>query len=191
MRKSGSKVVRKPIQPRLSAFDSKEKEEKSIVGVKMALEGEQGDKIQSKEEEAAGQQLVIPVKRNVDWMKPAKRSKEDDGLRDEAIEALKKRDGGSVVDSIVTADGEEDSLSDDVDEETYERVPVEAFGAAMLRGMGWKGEGEDTEKDKDKSGKSRSKNHVDFTPRPSLLGLGAKPKPGGPSSIDKAKSKRY
>ncbi|KAF4634732.1 hypothetical protein G7Y89_g3368 [Cudoniella acicularis] len=44
--------------------------------------------------------------------------------------------------------------------EDYERVPVEEFGAALLRGMGWKGE---------KVGKVR-----DVKRRQNLLGLGAK-----------------
>ncbi|KAG9239704.1 putative Pre-mRNA-splicing factor SPP2 [Amylocarpus encephaloides] len=44
--------------------------------------------------------------------------------------------------------------------EDYERVPVEKFGAALLRGMGWKGE---------KQGKIR-----DVKRRQNLLGLGAK-----------------
>ncbi|KAJ1845488.1 hypothetical protein LPJ73_004834 [Coemansia sp. RSA 2703] len=187
MRKSGANIVRKPIQPRLTAFEGGEKSEKTLVGVKMSLEGEQSDKILSKEEEAASQKLVIPVKRNIDWMKHAKKPKEDNSLRDEAIEALKKKDGSSVVDSIAI-NNDEESFSDDVDEETYERVPVEAFGAAMLRGMGWKGEDEESSGDNNK--KPRSNDPVDFTPRPSLLGLGAKPKPGGQSSSNKTKSGR-
>ena len=48
--------------------------------------------------------------------------------------------------------------------EDYERVPVEEFGAALLRGMGWKGE-------KNKSDGVRGK---EVKRRQNLLGLGAK-----------------
>jgi len=46
--------------------------------------------------------------------------------------------------------------------EDYERVPIEEFGAALLRGMGWDG------KEKGKSGRKEVKR------RQNLLGLGAK-----------------
>jgi hypothetical protein len=49
--------------------------------------------------------------------------------------------------------------------EEYEEVPVEDFGAAMLRGMGWKGD--DKEDEKDKAAISVKK-------RTLYLGLGAK-----------------
>ncbi|KAJ2344107.1 hypothetical protein GGF43_005530 [Coemansia sp. RSA 2618] len=55
-----------------------------------------------------------------------------------------------------------DTQSDsDVDDGAYERVAIEDFGAAMLRGMGWKGD--DSGKDEDLATRAR----------PSLLGLGA------------------
>jgi hypothetical protein len=50
--------------------------------------------------------------------------------------------------------------------EDYERVPVEEFGAAMLRGMGWKGETNSSDKARDKG--------KDVKRRQNLLGLGAK-----------------
>ncbi len=58
----------------------------------------------------------------------------------------------------------------DVEQEAYEGMPVEEFGKALLRGMGWK-EGE---------GIGRS-NKIDapviqYVPRPERLGLGAAPK---------------
>ncbi|ORY46399.1 hypothetical protein BCR33DRAFT_715497 [Rhizoclosmatium globosum] len=52
--------------------------------------------------------------------------------------------------------------------EDFEQVPIEDFGIAMLRGMGYKDEVEDEKK----------KNKKDFVfskPRPNLLGLGAEP----------------
>ena len=47
--------------------------------------------------------------------------------------------------------------------ESYAKVPVEEFGAAMLKGMGWKGP-EDT---------SNSLGPIKYIPRPERLGLGA------------------
>ena len=76
--------------------------------------------------------------------------------------------------SIPQAVSEAEALKQDVDElpdvatlEDYERVPVEEFGAALLRGMGWK-EGPATKKG--------GKNADPFLPplRPAFLGLGAK-----------------
>ncbi|ESX03010.1 hypothetical protein KL918_002217 [Ogataea parapolymorpha] len=60
--------------------------------------------------------------------------------------------------SIESQDGEVPTLK------SYEKMPVEKFGEAMLRGMGWKGSG------------TRSKTPVS-KPRPPYLGLGAKPSP--------------
>ncbi|KAM3160455.1 Pre-mRNA-splicing factor SPP2 [Lachancea thermotolerans] len=57
-------------------------------------------------------------------------------------------------------------------QEEYETVPVEEFGDALLRGMGWNGELENEEVAKS-AGKSKPVlPHEQF--RPSLLGLGAK-----------------
>jgi hypothetical protein len=53
----------------------------------------------------------------------------------------------------------------------YEKMPIEDFGAALLRGMGWK------------EGKPVGKNqkgvvsYAEVKPRPNLLGLGAEPAP--------------
>jgi len=59
-----------------------------------------------------------------------------------------------------------EKLPDEADEEAYEKVPVSQFGAALLRGMGWKDE-DNTTNDNDSGG---------IMPRPSRLGLGAIPK---------------
>ncbi|KAK9767288.1 DNA primase large subunit Spp2 [Basidiobolus ranarum] len=66
--------------------------------------------------------------------------------------------------------------------EEYEEVPVEEFGAALLRGMGWK-DGQII----GKSGKNGLLKPVDFAARPNLLGLGARPKPPG---LDEKKPRR-
>ncbi|KAI9776342.1 MAG: hypothetical protein M1839_000422 [Geoglossum umbratile] len=55
----------------------------------------------------------------------------------------------------------------------YAAVPVEEFGAALLRGMGWK-EGDIVGKRKDQVSKPRV-----IERRPALLGIGAKEVPGG------------
>ncbi|KAA1478332.1 hypothetical protein DENSPDRAFT_748944, partial [Dentipellis sp. KUC8613] len=91
-------------------------------------------------------------------------------------------DGGPVIDVIPSAANlahrpatEEDAFKQDVEElpdvatlDDYERVPVAQFGAALLRGMGWK-EGQAASK--------KGKGPVEpWLPqaRPALLGIGAK-----------------
>ncbi|KAI7824442.1 DExH-box splicing factor binding site-domain-containing protein [Kickxella alabastrina] len=242
MRKSGAgKVVKKPIGSVLSssttafkgfkleaaaplkkpqAFgaecddtNDKQSSSKLIVGVQMAILGEQGDRIVSKEEEDASRPLVILAKRNANWMekkdkgefglvvskrqeKKEKRVERSDildreseqfSLRQQAINDLMHggdlgERSGQEKHMIITADSDAD-LSDDVDDQTYERVPIESFGAAMLRGMGWKDDIGDKSamKDDDKS----------FVARPSLLGLGAQPRPSDTVSSDKARPKRF
>ncbi|KAI9505892.1 hypothetical protein BX070DRAFT_68839 [Coemansia spiralis] len=68
---------------------------------------------------------------------------------------------------------------DDVDEDAYERVAVEDFGLMMLRGMGLK----DADDKRDE--------HNDNEMRPSLLGLGAKPRPEDTLPQKKKQAKRY
>ena len=65
-------------------------------------------------------------------------------------------------------------------EEAYERMPIEEFGKAYLRGYSWK-EGESVGKN------GEVVEPVEYVPRPQLLGLGAQPKAddGG----DKSKKK--
>lgn len=66
----------------------------------------------------------------------------------------------------------------DVHSDKYSEVPVEDFGAAMLRGMGWKGTFEE-----DKDGGDDPK------PRQKLLGLGATAKPKLPGDTGKNRGK--
>ncbi|KAJ3416002.1 hypothetical protein HDV05_003599 [Chytridiales sp. JEL 0842] len=54
---------------------------------------------------------------------------------------------------------------DEVTEEDYDQIPIEDFGKAMVRGMGWRDE--DHKED----------GFVFHKPRPNLLGLGAQPPP--------------
>jgi len=83
---------------------------------------------------------------------------------------------GPVVDIIPTPISEADALKQDVDElpdvatlEDYARVPVSQFGAALLRGMGWK-EGTSASR---KPGKGLIEPYLPAA-RPALLGIGAK-----------------
>ncbi|POM68866.1 DExH-box splicing factor binding site domain containing hypothetical protein [Phytophthora palmivora] len=66
----------------------------------------------------------------------------------------------------------------DVHSDVYESVPVEAFGAALLRGMGWKGD-----VDPDDVGAAPQ-------PRHKLLGLGATKRPTLPGEDKKKRKKR-
>ena len=83
---------------------------------------------------------------------------------------------GLVIDIIPTPISEADALKQDVDElpdaatlDDYARVPVSQFGAALLRGMGWK-EGTSASR---KPGKGLIEPYLPSA-RPALLGIGAK-----------------
>ncbi|KAI6123425.1 DExH-box splicing factor binding site-domain-containing protein [Pisolithus croceorrhizus] len=120
-----------------------------------------------------------------------------------AIRALLAGEDGSAVDidAIPTpALTETDALRQDVDalpdcatEEDYARVPVSAFGLAMLRGMGWT---EGTVASKSDKGKKHGLVEP-YLPqaRPALLGIGAKEQEtlndGSGKSHKKSKDKRY
>ena len=93
---------------------------------------------------------------------------------EEAMDALLGRTKKSEL--MIPALTEEDAFQNDVTEapdmatlEDYARVPVEQFGAAMLRGMGWK--------DGDGIGLNKGTKQVKAKipeRRPALLGIGAK-----------------
>jgi G-patch domain len=96
-------------------------------------------------EDAAIQSLLGNTTTNTDFVIPAV-------TESEAFE----RDYGTAPDVPTEAD--------------YERIPPEQFGAAMLRGMGWK--------DGEAIGKRRGEKLSKIKPnerRPALLGVGAKP----------------
>jgi G patch domain/KOW motif-containing protein len=63
-----------------------------------------------------------------------------------------------------------DSRPMELEPEAYESMPVEEFGKALLRGMGWK-EGEGIGKTNKVDAKV-----IQYVPRPERLGLGAQPK---------------
>jgi G-patch domain len=83
---------------------------------------------------------------------------------------------GPIVDIIPTPISEAEAYKQDVDElpdvatlDDYARIPVSQFGAALLRGMGWK-EGTAATR---KSGKGLVEPYLPAA-RPALLGIGAK-----------------
>jgi G patch domain and KOW motifs-containing protein len=143
--------------------------------------------------------LIIPVPQNVlKWQKPPQRPSEtDDVATKAAIQAL--QDEVHAEDPTVTTgtnavkiEGRDNTFAANQDlqqyqrdleslpaaleesAEAYQRVPIEQFGAALLRGMGWK---EEEENGTSKQGQSR-----DVLPRPHRLGLGAIPiLPAAPS----------
>lgn len=71
-------------------------------------------------------------------------------------------------------------LPDEADEDAYDSMPIEDFGKAMLRGMGWI-EG----KAVGRNAKGKVVEPVVNVPRPDRLGLGANPKP------QEVKEKKY
>ncbi|KAJ2451414.1 hypothetical protein EV183_003640 [Coemansia sp. RSA 2336] len=144
--KAGSE---RPIRP--SAFESEDSTD--TTNVEMAIVEAQGDRILGQGEKDPSKLLVIPAKENTDWMKRT--------LREEAIDELVGNGSSSASRRVIPTGLNEDDL-DDVDDDAYDRVPIEEFGAAMLRGMGWKGD-------------DSKPSTEDTKPRPSLLGLGATP----------------
>ena len=70
------------------------------------------------------------------------------------------------------------------DSESFQRVPIAEFGAALLRGMGWTGD----DNDKKKSGKAKDDQGV--MPRPHRLGLGATPAMDASMLVPTGRSRR-
>lgn len=103
-------------------------------------------------------------------------TEEQRALRALLAEANGELQSGPTIDAIPTPVSEADALKQDIDElpesaslQDYERVPISQFGAAMLRGMGWK-EGQAASR---KPGKGMVEPYLP-TARPALLGIGAK-----------------
>ncbi|KAG0365782.1 hypothetical protein BGZ54_006212 [Gamsiella multidivaricata] len=71
--------------------------------------------------------------------------------------------GQENIDDVEAFQKNLEELPDESTLEDYEKVPVEEFGAALLRGMGWNGDMKGSEA-------------IEYNRRPALLGLGAKPK---------------
>ena len=118
---------------------------------------------------------VIPLPSNL--FRPSERKEEDDQKKKKSI--LQQQ----VFPGMEKLRSESDKLKlelsfrpteNNVTSDKYEKVPVSAFGAAMLRGMGWKGKIDE----KDET----------IQPRGRRVGLGAAAKP--PEMIKKSKHKK-
>ena len=103
-----------------------------------------------------------------------------------ALEALANKDESKSALVVAAATTEADAYHREYDKapemasiEAYDRVPVEEFGAALLRGLGWK-DGQDIGRTRyDVSGSDGNKKKAAATSkaavkRPALLGIGAK-----------------
>ncbi|KAJ2783563.1 DNA primase large subunit Spp2 [Coemansia javaensis] len=173
---------------------------RDMLGVAMEVTAAQdGDRIRAQGEEgaaAAGEALVIPARRNADWMarksnnNNSNSNKRPDSLRDAAIHELASGQSTTTTTARRAAVPLQEQREDqayaedigeysDVSDGAYDRVPVEEFGAAMLRGMGWS-----------EGGDGRPEPANADRPRPSLLGLGAKPLPKE-LAPDKPRAKRF
>ncbi|KAF9730394.1 g-patch domain protein [Paraphaeosphaeria minitans] len=106
-------------------------------------------------------------------VKPEDNRTEEEKLQAEAFEALVN---GKPKDQTAIPISEEEAFEDDMREApdapdlaAYEATPIEGFGAALLRGMGWK-DGDSLSKDKKPASEPKA-----IKRRPALLGIGAKP----------------
>ncbi|KAJ4318340.1 DNA primase large subunit Spp2 [Neodidymelliopsis sp. IMI 364377] len=95
-------------------------------------------------------------------------------LEKAALESLlngKSTDNSRIVPAITDEEALQNDLNDAPDEpslDAYEATPIEGFGLAMLRGMGWK------DSDGESARKNGAKTPKEVKRRPALLGIGAK-----------------
>ncbi|KAF2710324.1 hypothetical protein K504DRAFT_377383 [Pleomassaria siparia CBS 279.74] len=151
------------------------------------------------EEKKMAYGLTILKKEKVDEVVQDAPAPVDDGLTDEqrlekkAIEAL-LTDKAPVDATTIPLLTEEAAFAADLASapdapslDAYEATPIEGFGAALLRGMGWK-DGEELGRNKGRVTKPRQ-----VKPRPALLGIGAKDEAAAglePTPWEKGKPKR-
>ncbi|XP_061187487.1 G-patch domain and KOW motifs-containing protein-like [Saccostrea echinata] len=147
--------------------------------------------IKGSKPEKEKKEYVIPLIKKNDWRSGLKSDKQRDEAEDEAVkeiieDAARKNEAwkeqgkvdntdlaipllmqNKVPEGFETDEKLDVSLRPDEPEEAdYEEIPIESFGVAMLKGMGWK------------EGDGIGKNKKNFTPvvatlRPKGLGLGA------------------
>ncbi|WPK27612.1 hypothetical protein PUMCH_005008 [Australozyma saopauloensis] len=165
-----SKPVKKAGLNKSKAFESDEPKNESIKAI---------DSFDTKKGAMAGEvalghkaKLVIkPINQSTKLRrKSSKIQNAPDGELDEATRSLLS---GEQIEEIgsrvipVKDDSDDDNFGEAGAENTaqdYEDVPVEEFGAALLRGMGWKG-----------PDKTSTSMHTRHRQRGALLGIGAKP----------------
>lgn len=101
---------------------------------------------------------------------------EEEKLQAAAFEALVN---GKSTNQTVIPISEEEAMKNDIRDApdaptlaAYEATPIEGFGAALLRGMGWK---DDETQGQDKGKGKKTAPPEEVKRRPALLGIGAKP----------------
>ncbi|CCH43680.1 Pre-mRNA-splicing factor [Wickerhamomyces ciferrii] len=144
----------------------------------------------------ANEPLIIPNEGNSQWKTKAKQRFNPNEQNKQVFEPEnKKLEYGINYINDIPKDSQEEvetkALRQDIETraeeatlEDYEKIPVDDFGAAMLRGMGWKGEEDKESKDEEKKGKPV----IPVAQRTLYLGLGAKDDGKGkdPKPIDKS-----
>ncbi|KAF8170306.1 DExH-box splicing factor binding site-domain-containing protein [Mycena galopus ATCC 62051] len=144
-----------------------------------------------KEEEPDAEDVDAPEVEMVDVKSEEEETEDQRALR-AILAAANGETTESFIDIIPTPMSEADAYKQDVDElpdaatlDDYNRVPVEQFGLALLRGMGWK-EGTAASR---KPGKGLVQPYLPEA-RPALLGIGAKEQEVFDDGSNKKGSKR-
>jgi G-patch domain len=168
--------------------------------VKLA-NNESGDDLDSKSKPGSGDHSEAPEEELTEDQKAIKAlisSAEGGEVKEEEVAAIPIPSSSGMSTPMSLAEREKAAYQHDILElpepaslEAYERIPVSQFGAALLRGMGWK-EGEAASRTR--------KGPVEPwipTQRPQLLGIGAKEREvlddgsGKKSTKNKQESKKY
>ncbi|KAJ7232784.1 DExH-box splicing factor binding site-domain-containing protein [Mycena haematopus] len=151
-----------------------------------------GLQVKVKKEEEVSEAVEAQEVEMVDAKKEEEETEDQRALRAILAAAEGLEDPHSVIDIIPTPMSEADAYKQDVDElpdaatlDDYNRVPVEQFGLALLRGMGWK-EGTAASR---KPGKGLVQPYLPEA-RPALLGIGAKEQEVFDDGSNKKGSKR-
>jgi len=125
----------------LTKFGRVKESRKAITSFGAANVAGEGNRTSLREEE----ELVIPLTKHP-WEKAEEERSAEDGGKGKALPLLQRaihpslRDGGKQMDSKEQLEFEMGLKAADNTEETYKKVSVGDFGAALLRGMGWKGD---------------------------------------------------
>ena len=152
-------VIVAPV-PKRRKIDNDEDVDVKMEGIKTGGEQALGPDQELTEDEKAVRAMVNAAKKAANG--------EEDGPEMEAIPLLPSTDWRRPKSEAEAYQEDVVTRPDSCTLEDYQRVPVEQFGLALLRGMGWKpGTGAS------RSGKGPTKAFAP-TSRPALLGLGAK-----------------
>ncbi|KAG0086962.1 hypothetical protein BGZ92_007718 [Podila epicladia] len=114
-------------------------------------------------EQVTAASIVIEKEETIDELAARKIMEDLDGHSPEARKLVLEGQENIHADDVEAFQKNLEELPDEATLEDYDKVPVEEFGAALLRGMGWNGDAKGSEA-------------IEFNRRPALLGLGAKPK---------------